>query len=71
MEGRTGIKFYFNARYEMHRMMPEGIGGRMVVIEVDKNWWKTSNIRDVTDISQLAVQIFLFVSNTLTNVHVP
>ena len=54
LQEHNGIKFYFNARYEMHRMMPEGIGGGMVVIEVDKNWWKTSNIRDVTDISQLA-----------------
>eukprot|EP01051_Picozoa_sp_SAG22_P016403 SAG22_NODE_2310_length_2732_cov_60.443980_5_plen_161_part_00 len=34
LQEHNGIKFYFNARYEMHRMMPEGIGGRMVYFYV-------------------------------------
>eukprot|EP01052_Picozoa_sp_SAG31_P050225 SAG31_NODE_11366_length_1038_cov_1.595314_1_plen_278_part_00 len=43
----TGIKFYFNVRYHMRRIL------QGVVIEEDKEWWKTSNIKSVNDISQL------------------
>ena len=39
----TGIKFYFNARYEMHRML----NGK--IIAKDKSWWKTSKIHSVND----------------------
>eukprot|EP01051_Picozoa_sp_SAG22_P009985 SAG22_NODE_871_length_6748_cov_60.669274_2_plen_589_part_00 len=47
LQEHNGIKFYFNARYEMRRML------QGVVIEVDKDWWKTSNIRDVTNGTQI------------------
>ena len=43
----NGIKFYFNARYEMRRMLD----GQ--VLETDKNWWKTSNIQSLNNMSQL------------------
>ena len=39
----TGVKFYFNARYEMHRKLNGEI------IEKDKGWWKTSKIHSVND----------------------
>ena len=43
----NGIKFYFNARYEMHRVL----NGK--VIERDVEWWKTSLIKSINNASQL------------------
>ena len=43
----NGIKFYFNARYEMHRVL----NGK--VIERDVELWKTSLIKSINNASQL------------------
>ena len=41
----NGIKFYFNARFEMHRKLLDE------VIEKDTEWWRTSNIHSVNDLT--------------------
>ena len=39
LQEHNGIKFYFNARYEMRRTL------QGQVLEVDKDWWKTGRTR--------------------------
>ena len=47
LQEHNGIKFYYNVRYHMRRML----NGE--VLEEDKEWWRTSNIKSINDMSKI------------------
>eukprot|EP01051_Picozoa_sp_SAG22_P012168 SAG22_NODE_1240_length_5042_cov_103.645964_12_plen_93_part_00 len=48
VKAKKAYKRYLRLGYDASMILP----GQ--VLEVDKNWWKTSNIQSLNDISQLA-----------------
>eukprot|EP01050_Picozoa_sp_SAG11_P020335 SAG11_NODE_3407_length_2465_cov_8.333897_3_plen_193_part_00 len=61
LQEHNGIKFYFNARFEMHRKLP--VVGE--VIEKDKEWWRTSNIHSVNDLIRLIQRLHVYYLRSL------